>query len=114
MRITINNNRKIFSIQEELSNLFPNILIEFYGKPNKQSGPHSSNLVKSNSKTLGDCRAIFNTGEIEILPNMSVGELKQNLGDVYGLAIELFKINGTISADQSPAGDKYILEELNK
>ena len=108
MKIEINNYRKIFAIQEEFNVLFPNVSMEFYEKSSRAGGSPSENLVKSNSKTLDNCRNTHEAGYITIVPGMTIGELKQNLRDVYGLSIDLFNK----SQNDVPLGDDTILEEL--
>ena len=110
MKITINDHRKIFAIQEEFNNLFPNLIIEFYAKANKDGAPHSDHLIK-HDKTLGECRTEHNKGTITITPNMTVGDLKQDFTDVYGLAIEVFQKS---DKGRVVAGPKHTLDEENK
>lgn len=38
MKIAINDNRKIFAIQEEFNTAFPYLKLEFYSKPHKSQG----------------------------------------------------------------------------
>ena len=114
MRIEINNNRKIFAIQEEFNSSFPNLKIEFYEKPSKPGGSPSGKKVNSNSKTLAECRAVHNTGSISILPGMTVGELNQNFRDVYGLTTVISQNSESNERDRSPVNEKATLEELNK
>lgn len=110
MKITINDHRKIFAIQEEFSSLFPNLVIEFYTKEAKGGGVHPTNLVK-HYKTLGECRTEHKKGEITITPGMNVADLKQGFSDVYGLAAEIFRksAKGRVLAESG-----HSLEEENK
>ena len=94
MKIQINDHRKIFAIQEELSKLFPRLKIEFLGKPNKV-GSSPSEKVYNSSKTLGDCRIKHVSGEVTITPMMTAADLKQTLGDKYGLSIILLRQSGS-------------------
>ena len=114
MKVEINNNRKIFAIQEEFNTLFPDLKIEFHEKPSSPGGPSSKKLVKSSNKTLAEYRAVHNSGSITILPGMTLGELKQNFGDVYGLTIDIFKKPVNNKGDRLLVSEKTILEELNK
>ena len=99
MKIEINNNRKIFAIQEEFKTEFPNLNIMFYEKPSKPGGSPSTKMVTSSAKFLAECRAIHHSGHISILPQMLVGDLKQNFRDVFGLAIEIFPRLSTVAAN---------------
>jgi hypothetical protein len=113
MKIVINNNRKIFAIQEEFSAMFPGLTIAFYAKPSHPGAPPSTKLIRHSGKTLQDCRAIGNEGIIEILPSMNISDVKENFRDVYGLSVEIFQKSGN-SSDEKPGGDNLTLEEINK
>ena len=94
MKIQINDHRKIFAIQEEFNKLFPHLKIEFKGKPNT-IGSSPSKKIYNSSKTLGDCRIEHTAGELTITPNMTAADLKQTLGDKYGLSINLLRQAGS-------------------
>ncbi len=94
MKITINDQRKIFAIQEEFSQYFPYLKIEFFAKPHKPGGPSSKKIMKHPAKTLGECRTIHGSGTITITPNMTVADLEQNFQDVYGLSVQVFRKSG--------------------
>ena len=113
MQITINDHRKIFSIQEEFNVVFPYLKIEFFSKPHKSGGGSSKKFVKHNSKTLGECRTIHNKGQITITPNMTVVDLEQNFNDVYGLGIQVFRMSGKVWLETTVT-DGWTLEEQNR
>ena len=113
MKIAINNSRKIFAIQEEFSNMFPCLKLEFFAKPSRPGAAPSKKLVRHSSKTLQDCRAISREGTIDILPSMNISDLKENFRDIYGLSVEIFR-KAENGADDTPVSDKLTLEEANK
>jgi len=94
MKIQINDHRKIFAIQEEFNKLFPRLKIEFQGKPNT-IGSSPSKKISNSSKTLGDCRIEHAEGELTITSHMTAADLKQTLGDKYGLSIILLRQAGS-------------------
>ena len=96
MKITINDHRKIHAIQEEFTNAFPYLKIEFFAKPHTSGGQSAKNLMKQSSKTLGECRTVHNKGEITISPEMTVDELEQRFMDVYGLSTQIFRKSGNV------------------
>ena len=112
MKIVINNNRRIFAIQEEFSNMFPGLTIAFYAKPSKPGSPPSKKLIRHSGKTLQDCRAISKDGTIEILPSMNISDVKENFRDVYGLSVEIFQ-KGRNGSNEKPLSDNLTLEEIN-
>ncbi len=93
MKIQINDHRKIFALQEEFNKFFPNLKIEFLGKPSKVGNPPSEKLVKA-SKTLGECRAVHNKGELTLSLTTTISDLKQTLADSYGLSAVFFRKSG--------------------
>jgi len=113
MKIEIHNHRKTFAVQEEFNNFFPNLKMEFYERPSKPGGPSSDKLIKG-STTLGACRNIPRIGSLTILPSMTVGELKQNLMDVFGLTIDIVQKSGTNSWNGFAVSERSVLSELNK
>ena len=110
MKITINDHRKIFAIQEEFNNVFPNLVIEFHAKGSKDGSAQSSHLVK-HDRLLGECRTAHNKGEITITPNTTVGDLKNDFRDIYGLTAEVFRRS---EKGRVATGDKHTLDEENK
>ncbi|HTB30584.1 MAG TPA: hypothetical protein VK808_01070 [Bacteroidia bacterium] len=91
MEITINDERKIFAVQKEFSDMFPFLKLEFFSKSNKGGGAPSSKLMKHISKTIAECRTIHSAGHIKIRPQMTVGEVEQNFRDVFGLSVQVFR-----------------------
>jgi hypothetical protein len=114
MKIEINNRRKIFVIQKEFNKYFPKLELEFHERPNTKVGPASKKLIKDKSKALAHCRSVHNSGFITILPEMTVGELKQNFCDVFGLTVEIFQKSQIKPEKYITANKGIILEELNK
>ncbi|MCD6068986.1 MAG: hypothetical protein K0S33_3812 [Bacteroidetes bacterium] len=113
MKIAINDHRKIFAIQEEFNRLFPYLKLEFFSKPHKHAGANAKKLMKSNSKTLGECRTVHDPGEITIVPEMTVSELEQNFGSVYGLGVQVFRKSGRTWLETTVT-DSWTLEEQNR
>lgn len=113
MKININDNRKIFTIQEEFNTLFPYLKIEFFSKPHKVGGASGKKLIKHNSKTLGECRTIHNNGEITITPSLTVSDLEQRFQDVYGLNVQIFRKSGKVWLETTVT-DGWSLDEQNK
>lgn len=93
--IEINDRRKAYTIRELFSNLFPNLKLEFYAKPHTSDGPHSDKIVTSTRLTIGDCRTVDYNGILIIDPDMSTGELKDNLLQTFGLKAEIYKWSGS-------------------
>jgi hypothetical protein len=113
MEITINDHRKIFAVQNEFSEMFPSLKLEFYSKSNKGGGAPSSKLMKHISKTIAECRTIHSSGHIKIQPQMTVGELEQGFRDVYGLSVQVFRKSGNSWLEDSE-NSNLTLEKQNE
>ncbi len=112
MKITINDHRKIFAIQEEFNTVFPFLKIEFFSKSNTNNGVASKKLVKHHSKTLGECRTIHNKGNITITSGMTVLDLDQQFSDIYGLTVQVYRKSGKAWLETTFT-DAWTLEEQN-
>ncbi len=113
MKITINDRRKIFAIQEEFNAVFPYLRLEFLSKPHTSGGASARNIMKHNSKALGECRTIHNKGEITITPNMTVADMEHSFSDVYGLGIQVLRRSGKAWLETTVT-DGWTLEEQNR
>ena len=113
MKLKITDRRKIFAIQEEFSQLFPYLRIEFFSKPHKPGGGSPKKFVKSSSKTLGECRSLHKNGTITITPSMTVADLEENFRDVFGLSVQVFRHSGAVWLETTVT-DGWTLEEQNR
>lgn len=113
MELIINDHRKIVAIQEEFNKLFPYLKLEFFSKPHVKGGGTSKKFIKHNSKTLEECRTLHNSGGITVVPGMTVAELEQNFGNVYGLGVQVFRKSGR-SWLETTVTDNWTLEEQNR
>ena len=113
MKITINDHRKIFAIQDEFNSIFPYLKLEFFSKPHKHVGTSAKKFIKHNSKTLGECRTIHNKGQITISSHMTVADLEQSFRDIYGLEVQVFRNSGKVWLETTVT-DGWTLEEQNR
>ena len=112
MKITINDNRKIFAIQEEFNSAFPYLKLEFFAKPHTVGGGSAKKLIRHSSKTLGECRTVHNKGHITITPQMTVAELEQRFSDADGLGVQVFRKSGKVWLETTVT-DSWTLEQQN-
>jgi hypothetical protein len=113
MKIVINNNRKIFALQEEFNAVFPGLTLDFHAKPSKPGGAPSEKLVGHSSKTLEECRVIHNEGTVEILPSMHVSDVQNIFRDIFGLSVEILQKAGD-GTRVNPGNDKLTVAEINR
>ncbi len=113
MKLIINDHRKIFAIQEEFNSFFPYLKLEFFSKPHKKGGANGNKFITHSSKTLSECRTMHTTGEITIMPGMTVSELDRNFSDVYGLSIQIFRKSGKTWLETTLT-EGWTLQEQNR
>ena len=112
--IQINDRRKVYTIQTEFNKLFPNLKIEFYSKPHKSGGAPSRKMVKSVSKTIGECRTEHNDGEMSINPNMTIAELESYFANSFGLGIKVLAKAGKSWASPKNLSKLSLSDQNNK
>lgn len=113
MKITINDQRKIYAIQEEFTQQFPYLKLEFFSKPHQAGGGSPKKIMESGSKTLGECRIIHNRGTLTIIPQMTVTDLESGFRDIYGLSVQVFRKSGKAWLETTVT-DNWTLEEQNR
>jgi len=113
MKISIDDNRKIFDIQEEFSALFPYLKIDFFSSTHKSGCASAKKFIKHGSKTLNECRSIHKKGKITITPDMTVDELEQTFDAKYGLGVQIFRKSGKVWLETTVT-DSWTLKEQNK
>src|SRR5688572_7401331 len=113
MKITINDKRKIFAIQEAFTKTFPYLKLEFFAKPHTPGGASPKKFIKHASKTLGECRTVHNNGTITITGGMTVGELEERFAEVYGLGVQVFRKSGKLWLETTIT-DNWSLERQNQ
>lgn len=112
MKIKINDNRKIFSIQEEFNSVFPYLKLEFFSMPKHFNCDFSKKMLKHNTSSLADCRKVYRNGEIMIQPLMTVQSLEQTFLDEYGLGVQVFRKSGSVWLETTVT-DSWTLAEQN-
>ncbi len=113
MKIAINDNRRILSIQEEFNSVYPYLKLEFFSMPHRYSCDFSKKMLKHNSNMLANCRIIHNKGDLEIQPLMSVQELEKIFLDEYGLGVQVFRKSGSVWLETTVT-DSWTLDEQNR
>jgi len=112
MKITISDDREIAAIQDEFNQVFPYLRLEFFSTVHKTGAPSAKKQMKSSAKTLGECRTLQNDGTINITPGMTVGDLENEFGEVYGLGVQVFRKSGKVWLETTLT-DSWTLEHQN-
>jgi len=113
MKIIISDNRRIHDIQDEFHNQFPFLKIEFFSRPHRKGIGSAKRLMKSNGKSIGECRSIHSTGEIQIEPAMTVSDLEQKFAELFGLSVQVFRKSANVWLETTVT-DGWTLEEQNR
>ena len=114
MTIVIDDSRRLQSVQQEFSDAFRFLRLEFVadsrGKlPMVKS---ATQLVDHNGKTIGEFRAVHINGALHVVPTMTVSSLKKNLKDTFGLTAQVFRKSGNVWLETSLT-DGWTIEQQN-
>lgn len=112
MKLTINDQRKISSIQKAFNDLFPYLKLEFFSKPHRP-GHASAKRLMQHHLTIGQCRTQHSSGALTITPVMTVADLEQTFSDLYGLSVQVFRRSGNIWLETTIT-DSWTLQEQNE
>jgi hypothetical protein len=112
MILTIKDDRKISEVQESFNTRFPYLKLEFFKKMHgvKELSPLKG-IIDSN-KTIGQIRTIHSDGFITVTPKMTVAELEQEFGRIFGLSAQVFRKSGKMWIETTVT-DKWTLEQQN-
>lgn len=113
MKLVINDQQRIEQVSNLFSERFPFLKLEFFSKKHESGEASSGKSLIPRNLTLGECRTVHNSGEINISPDMKVGELEQLLSTDYGLGVQVFRKSGAVWLETTLT-DSWTLEEQNK
>jgi hypothetical protein len=91
MILSIHDNLLISDLQERFSKCYPQLKIEFY------TGPHRNSQASGNADQLdphqriGDIRRLRNEGQLEVYSFFTVAQLEQKLETEFGLHVQVFR-----------------------
>jgi hypothetical protein len=112
MILTIKDDRKISEVQESFNTSFPYLKLEFFKKMHgvKELSPLKGMI--DSDKTIGQIRTIHSDGFITVTPKMTVAELEQEFGRIFGLSAQVFRKSGKMWIETTVT-DKWTLEQQN-
>ena len=91
MIIEINDSRTIGDIQEEFSNRFPFLKIEFFQKPHDREDP-SNETPYQKELPLGEIRQKHAHGIITIDPDNETGAVEKEFERRFGLIVQIYRL----------------------
>jgi hypothetical protein len=110
MKIKINENRKLFELQQEFNTLFPYLKIEFFQSPHATDQGSPKRLIRNPGRSIRECAD--RSGEMIITADMSVGELEQRFREQFGLFVQVFRHSGKVWLETTLT-DSWTLAEQN-
>ena len=114
MKIHISDRRKISAVQQEFSESFPYLRIEFFSAaPKSGKGISKKYMILPDNKSVGECRRIHKSNSIIITPRMKVSRLEKIFLDDYGLAVQVFRKSGRVWLETTMTDD-WTLAEQNR
>lgn len=113
MKITIDRNKQLATIQAEFNDIFPYLKLEFFSKLHGVGEASAKQNLVSSNRRLEDFIGFKNNKiELTITSAMTVKDLEQNFRNVYGLSVQVFRKSGKVWLETTVT-DGWTLEEQN-
>lgn len=109
----ITDAKKIKDIQEEFSNKFENLKLEFYTKSHDTESGSPADQMIDPEQLIGDIRTVHKSGDLSINGHLKVSTLEQHFRDDYGLNVQVFRKSGDVWL-QTTSTDEWTLAEQDK
>lgn len=111
MKILVSSEKNIAALQQEFHEQFPFLKVDFFqlngGVTNPKAAPVTTN------KPFSAFVRKSGTGQITIIPSMTVLELEKNFLDLYGLDARVFRKSGKAWLEAALT-DNWTLQEQNE
>lgn len=112
MVLEINDSKTVQDMQQEFSNRFPYLKLEFFYAPHMREEP-SNDTPCSPANTIGEIRKRHVQGIIEITPDRETGSIEQEFESRFDLHVQIYRLQ----ADQwiqTVGTDILTLEQQNE
>ncbi|MES2555757.1 MAG: hypothetical protein V4604_06390 [Bacteroidota bacterium] len=96
MQLLIHNERTLSEIQKDFNAMFPYLKLEFFSKLHGSGEPSSLKFKLPEQKKIGDVRKSAKEETLIIVPDMTVADLEQTLGDQLALGVQVFRKSGGV------------------
>ena len=94
MLLHISDSKTVEDLQDHFNDCFPYLKIEFYEEAGSSSKSCDKAYIVRPETSLGEIRRKSNSGTLEIKSWEKTSKLKQDLKDLYGLNVQVFRIHG--------------------
>lgn len=109
----INDSKTISEIQEEFTEKFPFLRLEFYkSHHDTHEGSPKEEKIDSFYK-IGEIRTRTRTGDLSINGHLKVSTLEEKFEEDYGLNVQVFRRSGEVWL-QTTATDNWTLTDQNE
>jgi PAS domain-containing protein len=112
MKLTINNDTSISSIQKEFNNVFPYLKIEFFKNKHAAFQSNSKKELLNAEQSLKQFQKKHHDGVILVKEDMSVAELEQQFQEIFGVSTQVFRKSGKSWLETSVTDD-WSLKQQN-
>ena len=113
MQLSIKGERPIADVQQEFSNAYPFLKIEFFRNGLKRQSRYPANLKINNYSKLKDAWVWKkDSGVVNLSDSMSVLELEEALMDEFGLSVQVFRKSGNVWLETTMT-DHWTLKQQN-
>ena len=113
LRLTVNDDVQISSMQSAFHSQFPYLKIEFFRTPHKIGEGSAKNLLYDENRYIRDCRLKHTNGTLEYTANVTVSEFEERFQRDHGLSVQVFRKSGNVWIETS-ATDNWTLKQQNQ
>jgi hypothetical protein len=113
MQLSIKSERLIADVQQDFSNAYPFLKIEFFRNGLKRQSRYPANLKIGNHARLKDAWVWKKDGGlVRLSDSMTVLELEEVLMDEFGLSVQVFRKSGNVWLETTMT-DNWTLKQQN-
>jgi hypothetical protein len=112
MVIKINDDRKLFDIQQDFNGVFPGLKLEFFSAPHSEDEPTPKRLRLGGESVVKMARKLHTNGFLSIDAGMTAYETEEAFRDLFGLNAQVFRRQGETWIETTRT-DEWTLEKLN-
>jgi hypothetical protein len=112
MELIINNKITIRELQQQFSDEFPYLKLEFFDIPPTFDGLSKAHMYPGH-RLLGTCRKLHQEGSLEITPDDTVETLEKTFWKKFGLSTEVFRKSGNLWIETT-LSDSWTLKRQNE
>lgn len=111
MKLQINLETKIKDIQNQFTELYPYLKVEFYRKPHSEKELSSAADRISPDKSFSEENKSLKPESIAINRHRTVGALEKEFYEKFGIAMQVSRKSGNIWIETSKTDDRTLKEQ---